>query len=78
VVEAAIFFMYTRVPFDVSGKDESTFTVASFSNPSFSFDIMELYVLADFLDIQELMELLQELYFNTGIMFQQVFSEVPC
>ncbi len=64
--------MYTHVPFDVSGKDEDEFTVASFSNPTFSFDIMDLYILADFLDMRELTELLLEIYFNTGITFQQV------
>ena len=72
VLEAAIFFMYTHTLFDVSGKDEGAFTIASFANPVFSFDVMQLYILADYLDMQELSDLLQELFFGTGALFRQV------
>lgn len=72
VLEACIFFMYTHVLFDVSGKDEESFTVGSFASPKLSFDVMELYILADFLDIPELTDLLQGLFFCKGTLFRQV------
>lgn len=59
VVDSAIFFMYTRVPFDVRGKDEGSIATQTFSRIEFSFDVMELYALADYLDIHELTELVQ-------------------
>lgn len=72
VLESAIFFMYTHVPYDVSGKDEDSFTVGNFSNPRFSFDVMELFIVADFLDIPELCELLKDRFFSAGTLFSQV------
>ena len=68
--------MYTHVLFDVSGKDEDAFTIASFANPTFCFDVMHLYILADYLDMKELADLLQELFFGTGALFRQVVPRI--
>lgn len=51
--------MYTRVVYDVHGKSENSFTDENFAKAEFSFDIMQLYILADYLDIVELTEIIQ-------------------
>jgi len=67
-----ILFVYTNMVDDVSEKDETTLDVDSFANPQFSFDIMELYMLADYFGIQDLMEHMQTHFFHVECLFSHV------
>lgn len=79
--------MYTHVVVDVSVKmdqnepdarvSSATKTLPSFSQaelqrPSFSFDIMELYVVADYLDMPELTDLLCKSFFESSSLFSVI------
>ncbi len=69
VVKSMILFAYTNMVDDVSDRDEEALTVDSFVAPRFSFDIMELYMLADYFGMQDLMENMQNHFFHVESLF---------
>jgi hypothetical protein len=103
VVEAAIFFVYTKVLYDVrakiredasqiaevqdawdsggdggaAGMSDGTLCAtilpkSELENPSFTFDPVELFLLADYLGINELTGVMKHAFFNTSCLFSQV------
>ena len=70
-----ILFAYTNMIDDVSGKDEETLTVDSFARPEIRFDVMELYMLADYFGMHDLMQQMQMHFFHVDCLFSQPESQ---
>lgn len=82
-MECAIFFIYTKALLDVKGRgfcdrDDPVLEIPSseLDRPVISFDIMELFQVADFLGIEELMSLMHQAFFSKESLFSQM--PVPC
>ena len=77
VVESACFFMYTGMVYDVFGNDPSTATQAQFIHPEFSFDMLELFLLADYLGVQDLIDVLRKNFITPKCLFSPASFD-PC
>lgn len=78
-LSSCIFYMYTGIVFDVGARGENVkepiaSMEKSFKNPSFSFDIMELFMLADFFDIPDMSSTLQQAFFSVNSLFYSISS----
>ena len=69
-----VFFMYTGMVGDVHDKDSDTVTETLLQNGEFSFDIMDLFFLADFMGISELTAILQQHFITPSCMFSTICS----
>jgi hypothetical protein len=69
-VECFTFFLYTNLVFDVQGKDiPLNMPRSTLCNPVFSFDLVELFLLADYFEVSELISLMTENFFGVKAMF---------
>ena len=72
------FFMYTGMVYDVSSSgagDIQNITQANLFNPTFSFDMMDLFMLAEYLDVTDLVTVLRENFITPRSLFSPVTFE---
>lgn len=61
--------MYTGMVFDIHDKDVQSLTKSDFQHPTYSFDIMDLFFLGDFMEMHDLVKILQENFVTPRSMF---------
>lgn len=77
VLASAGFFMYTGMMYDIAAMDSEAaaavaITQADLLHPVFTFDMMELFLLADYLQITELVDTLRENFITPKSLFSSI------
>ena len=69
-MESLVFWMYTHLIYPVHGKQITLEMQRSdLSNPEFDFDMMQLFMLADYLEVTDLTDVMSENFFGVKVLF---------
>ncbi len=69
-MESLVFWMYTHLIYPVHGKHITLEMQRSdLSNPEFDFDMMQLFMLADYLEVTDLTDVMSENFFGVKVLF---------
>jgi hypothetical protein len=71
-----VFYIYTKTIFDIHGKDVDSVQRQQLTSPEFSFDMMDLYMVADFLHIDELANVIMQKFMNAQCLFSSSAANV--